>query len=154
MRAGTENVPASVGFGMAAELAKNELEQRAEHTRILRDSLETSLSAFEGVEIFSQKSERLPNTLQFGTHGFDGETLLMQLDRRGFAVSSGSACTSGKSEPSHVLQAMAVEAELATSAVRVSFGRDNVMADVDAFVKAFAEIMEMKNSAVMMAANV
>ena len=154
LRAGTENVPAIVGFGMAAELAKNELEQRADHVRVLRDTLESKLLAFEGVEIFSQNSGRLPNTLQFGTRGFDGETLLMQFDRRGFAVSSGSACTSGKTEPSHVLKAMAIPAELATSSVRVSFGRNNVMADVDAFVSAYAEIMEMKNSAVMMAANI
>lgn len=154
LRAGTENVPAIVGFGMAAELAKTELHQRADHLRLLRDTLEHKLLAFEGVEIFSQNSERLSNTLQFGTHGFDGETLLMQFDRRGFAISSGSACTSGKAEPSHVLKAMAVSTQLATSAVRVSFGIDNVMADVDAFVKAYAEILEMRNSAVMMAANV
>lgn len=154
LRAGTENVPAIVGFGMAAELAKHDLNQRASHVRLLRDTLENKLLAFEGVEIFAQNSERLPNTLQFGTHGFDGETLLMQFDRRGFAVSSGSACTSGKAEPSHVLKAMAVPAELATSAVRVSFGKDNVMADVEAFVNAFAEILEMRNSAVMMAANI
>ena len=154
LRAGTENVPAIAGFGMAAELAKSELSQRADHVRILRDALESKLQAIEGVEIFSQNSERLPNTLQFGTRGFDGETLLMQLDRRGFAVSSGSACTSGKAEPSHVLKAMGIPDELATSAVRVSFGKDNVMADVDAFVNALTEIFEMKNSAVMMAANV
>lgn len=154
LRAGTENVPAIVGFGMAAELAKAELAQRENHVRLLRDALESRLLAFTGVEIFSQNSERLPNTLQFGTRGFDGETLLMQLDRKGFAVSSGSACTSGKTEPSHVLKAMAVPTELALSAIRVSFGINNVMADVDAFVKAFAEIMKMKNSAVMMAATV
>jgi cysteine desulfurase len=154
LRAGTENVPAIAGFGMAAELAKTELTERADHVRALRDALENKLQAFNDVEIFSQNSNRLPNTLQFGTHGFDGETLLMQFDRRGFAVSSGSACTSGKTEPSHVLKAMAVPTELAVSAVRVSFGKDNVMADVDAFVNAYAEILEMKNSAVMMAANV
>ena len=154
LRAGTENVPAIVGFGAAAELAKNELQHRAKHVCLLRDELENKLKAFDGIEIFSQNSERLPNTLQFGTHGFDGETLLMQLDRRGFAISSGSACTSGKAEPSHVLKAMGVPDELATSAVRVSFGKGNVTADVDAFVNAFAEILEMRNSAVMMAANV
>lgn len=152
LRAGTENVPAIAGFGMAAELAKRELDQRADHVRRLRDTLENKLLAFEEVEIFSQNSERLPNTLQFGTHGFDGEALLMQFDRQGFAVSSGSACTSGKTGPSHVLKAMAVPAELAASAVRVSFGKENVMADVDAFVNAFVKILEMKNSAVMMAA--
>lgn len=154
LRAGTENVPAIVGFGVAAELAKNELEQRADHVRTLCDILQNRLAVFEDVQIFSEKISRLPNTLQFGVHGFDGETLLMQFDRHGIAVSSGSACTSGKTEPSHVLRAMHVPTDLATSAVRVSFGKDNTMADVDAFVDAFAKIIEMKNSTLMMAATV
>jgi cysteine desulfurase len=77
----------------------------------------------------------------------------MELDRRGFAVSSGSACTSGKSEPSHVLKAMAVPNELATSAIRVSLGRNNSMDEVNRFVEAMAGITEMKASSVMQAAN-
>jgi cysteine desulfurase len=154
LRAGTENVPAIVGFGVAAELAKSELEQRADHVRTLRDVLQNRLAVFEDVRIFSENSRRLPNTLQFGVYGFDGETLLMQFDRHGIAVSSGSACTSGKTEPSHVLRAMHVPTDLATSAVRVSFGKDNTMADVNAFVDAFAKIIEMKKSTLMMAATV
>jgi len=154
LRAGTENVPAIVGFGMAAELAKSELSERMNHVRVLRDELESRLLSCDDVEIFAHNSQRLPNTLQFGVSGFDGETLLMQLDRRGIAVSSGSACTSGKTEPSHVLKAMGVPADMATSAIRVSFGKANSLADVDAFMQAFAEIMKMKRSSVMMAATV
>ena len=153
LRAGTENVPAIVGFGMAAELAAQELSERADHVSILRDTLEKELTKFAAVKVFSQESKRLPNTLQFGVQGFDGETLLMELDRRGFAVSSGSACTSGKTEPSHVLKAMAVPRDLATSAIRVSFGRANTMTEVEQFIEAMQQILGIKNSAVMMAAN-
>ena len=81
------------------------------------------------------------------------QNLLMELDRRGFAVSSGSACTSGKTEASHVLKAMAVPNELAISSIRVSLGRSNTLQEVDAFIEAFKQIIEIKNSSVMMAAN-
>jgi cysteine desulfurase len=105
------------------------------------------------ITVFAQHARRIANTLQFGVHGFDGETLLMELDRRGFAVSSGSACTSGKTEPSHVLKAMAVPDDLATSAIRVSLGRTNTMAEIDLFVEAVQQIIGIQNSAVMMSAN-
>ena len=154
LRAGTENVAAIVGFGKAAELAKQELAQRAQHTRELRDALQQRLQQLERVAVFAADASRLPNTLQFGVRGFDGETLLMQLDRKGFAVSSGSACTSGKTEASHVLKAMQVDNELALSAIRVSFGQDNTMQDVDAFVSALTSITEMTTTAVMHAAQV
>ncbi len=154
LRAGTENVAAIVGFGKAAELAQQELTQRAQHTRELRDALQQRLQQMERVEVFAADAPRLPNTLQFGVRGFDGETLLMQLDRKGFAVSSGSACTSGKTEASHVLKAMRVDNELALSAIRVSFGQNNTMQDVDAFVSALTSITEMTTTAVMHAAQV
>ncbi len=154
-RAGTENTPAIVGFGIAAELAQAELVQRAEHALFLRSRLEALLSRIPAVTVFAQHSNRLPNTVQFGVSGFDGETLLMQLDRAGFAISSGSACTSGKTEPSHVLSAMGVGDELALAAVRVGFGRGNTGADVDAFAQALSGIIErMGNSAVMTAATI
>ena len=155
LRAGTENVPAIAGFGAAALLAKKELHERAAHTLKLRQAFEAGLSQIPSVSVFAQHAARLPNTVQFGVQGFDGETLLMQLDRMGFAVSSGSACTSGKTEPSHVLKAMGVPAELALSAVRVSFGRDNTAADVERLLQALGEIINtMSKSAVMMAAHV
>lgn len=155
LRAGTENVPAIAGFGAAAELARKELSTRATHALELRKALEQGLSQLTSVTVFALNAERLPNTVQFGLKGFDGETLLMQLDRSGIAVSSGSACTSGKTEPSHVLKAMKVPDELALSSVRVSFGKDNTIADVQKLLQALSEISErMKQSAVMMAANV
>ena len=155
LRAGTENVPAIVGFGKAAELAKSELQTRGLHVRTLRDALEQGLKKFSAVSIFAQSAERLPNTVQFGVAGFDGETLLMQLDRKAIAVSSGSACTSGKMEPSHVLKAMKVPDELARSAIRVSFGKNNTMSDVETLLSALNDIIDVnRHSTVMMAASV
>ncbi len=155
LRAGTENVPAIVGFGKAAEMAAAELQQRSQHTRNLRDALEKGLKQIDAVSIFAEQAERLPNTVQFGVAGYDGETLLMQLDRKAIAVSSGSACTSGKTEPSHVLTAMKVPDALAHSAIRVSFGKTNTMSDVDTLLKVLNDIIETnKSSSVMAAANV
>ena len=155
LRAGTENVPAIVGFGRAAELAIAEMQENAQHVHVLRDALENGLKDFSGASVFSEQAERLPNTVQFGVNGFDGETLLMQLDRKAIAVSSGSACTSGKTEPSHVLKAMNVPDALANSAIRVSFGKNNTMSDVDALLAALHDIIEVnQQSAVMMAATV
>ncbi len=155
LRAGTENVPAIVGFGKAAELAKADLQSRSLHARALRDALELGLKKMPAVSIFAESAERLPNTVQFGVAGFDGETLLMQLDRKVIAVSSGSACTSGKTEPSHVLKAMKIPDTLALSAIRVSFGKNNTMLDVDALLTALHDIVEInQQSAVMMAASV
>ncbi|MFP5305334.1 MAG: cysteine desulfurase family protein [Gammaproteobacteria bacterium] len=136
LRGGTENVAAIVGFGAAAELAVQELDARAAHVRALRDRLQAGVQALAGVRVFGAAAERLPNTLQFALEGYDGEALLMQLDRKGYGVSSGSACASGKGEPSHVLLAMGVPREIARGAVRVSLGRDNSEADVDGFLAA------------------
>lgn len=155
LRAGTENVPAIVGFGKAAELAKSSLSSTSIQLRELRDALEKGLKKISAVSIFAEKADRLPNTVQFGVEGFSGETLLMQLDRKGIAVSSGSACTSGKTEASHVLKAMKVADVLANSAIRVSFGKANTLADVDALLTALNDIIEInRHSTVMMAANV
>lgn len=141
LRAGTPNVAAIVGFGMAAELAREELSQRSAHMRILRERLETGLHALPEVCIFAEQTERLPNTVQFGVHDCHGETLLLQLDRLGFAVSSGSACHSDVHEPSHVLRAMQVDAELALTAIRVSIGKDTQEKDIDRFVTALDVIV-------------
>jgi len=141
LRGGTENLAGVVGFGKAAELAKAELAQRASHSRGLRDALETEVRKFPGARIFSGGAERLPNTLQFGLEGIDGEWLVMELDRRGIAVSSGSACHSGSGEPSHVLTAMGLEPALAKGALRVSFGLGNGEADVAAAAKALQDIV-------------
>ncbi len=134
LRAGTENVAAIVGFGKAAELAKAELAQRTEQLLALRKQLEEGLTTIPGLIIFAQETDRLPNTVQFGIPEIDGEMLLMKLDQKGIAVSSGSACASGGSIPSPVLVAMGIEAGLAKSAIRISLGLANTKAEIFEFI--------------------
>ncbi len=135
LRGGTENVAALVGFGAAAELAQQELTTRMAQMRALRDELEGQLAGIKDVVIFAREAQRLPNTLQLAVAGLDGETLLMQLDRDGIAVSSGSACASGSTEPSHVLMAMGVDRELARAAVRISLGKGTQASHLQALVE-------------------
>ncbi|MCL2524095.1 MAG: cysteine desulfurase [Betaproteobacteria bacterium] len=135
LRSGTENVPAIVGFGVAAELAAQNLGERAERLRALRQRLEAGLTAL-GAKIFAAAAERLPNTSYFAFPNIDGETLVGKLDREGFAVASGAACSSADPEPSHVLRAMGVAPELARGAVRVSLGAGNDAGEIDRFINA------------------
>ena len=135
LRSGTENVPAIVGFGMACEIAMQDIELKAARLRALRDELETGLFA-QGATIFSQAAERLPNTTYFALGDIDGDTLVGKLDRAGFAVASGAACSSANPAPSHVLLAMKVAPELARGAVRVSLGADTTGAQVRGFLAA------------------
>ena len=141
LRGGTENLAGVVGFGRAAELARAELPQRAAAARALRDRLETNIKTLPRLTIFAAGVERLPNTVQFGIAGLDGEWLVMELDKRGIAVSSGSACHSGSGKPSHVLTAMGLDAATAKGALRVSFGAGNTTADVDALCAALKDIV-------------
>lgn len=140
LRAGTENLASIVGFGAAAALAIAEREARSAHCLQLRQSFEEGLSQWGDIPVFSAGSERLPNTTQISVPGIDGETLLMLLDQRGVAVSSGSACHAGSGEPSHVLLAMGVDHYVARGAIRISFGKDNSQADVGACLRAISEI--------------
>lgn len=145
LRGGTENVAAIVGFGVAAELAAQELAERSMRTMTLRERLEAGLKDIPGIEIFGAGAPlRLANTLQFALHGYDGEALLMQLDRKGIAVSSGSACASGKGEPSHVLIGMGITPEIAKGAIRVSFGKDNTEGEVDKFLATLREVAQSR----------
>jgi len=141
LRAGTENVAAIVGFGKAAEIAQAELQQRSQRMLHLRGLLQAGLQEIPGVVVFSGDAQRLPNTLQFGCQGQDGEMLLMQLDQLGFAVSSGSACSSGGGRPSPVLTAMGVERSLARSAVRISLGAENTETQVHKFIQALKSLL-------------
>jgi cysteine desulfurase len=144
LRSGTENVAAIVGFGLACELASRELEQRTTATRAMRDQLEQGLANL-GAVIFGNAAERLPNTSFFAFPDIEGETLVVALDRKGFAVASGSACSSDSTEPSHVLLAMDVEKDLARGAVRVSLGKDNTPAQIEAFLAALeGELLRLK----------
>lgn len=143
-RGGTENLAGIVGFGAAAELARRELDARMRHAGALRARLEAGLRGIPGLRIFSAAAERLCNTMQFAVTGLEGEWLVMQFDKRGIAVSSGSACHSGSGKPSHVLLAMGVEPALARGALRVSFGQDNTEADVDALLAALHQILKSR----------
>lgn len=146
-RSGTENLAGIVGFGMAAELAANELKSRQQHLLPLRQSLEQQLKQLlPEVIILGEQAERLPNTVFFAQAGIDGASLLMNLDQQGFAVASGSACGSDSADPSHVLKAMGVPTELAHGAIRVSLGRDNCQSEIDAFIKALGEQVRMLQS--------
>jgi cysteine desulfurase len=132
-RAGTENVPAIIGFGKAAELAAKEFAQRTDYLYVLKKLLEERLN---------QLAQRLPNTVQFGYSGIDGEMLLMQLDQKGIAVSSGSACASGGGKPSAVLSAMGLPEELAKSAIRISLGKDNTETEIIQFTDLLASLLK------------
>jgi cysteine desulfurase len=136
LRSGTYNVAAIVGFGKAAELAAAEWKTRHEIVSRLRDQLEAGLALMPEVTVFAQAVPRLPNTTLFALRGIASETLLMNLDKLGFAVSSGSACSSGKGEPSHVLQAMPIARGLLDSVVRVSLGHENQAHEISAFLSA------------------
>jgi cysteine desulfurase len=135
LRSGTENVAAIVGFGVACELAAARLAEVAPRLLALREQLESGLVVL-GATLFGRGAERLPNTSYFAFPDIDGETLVGHLDRAGYALASGAACSSANPEPSHVLRAMGVEAELARGAVRVSLGAGNSAAEVDGFLAA------------------
>lgn len=139
-RAGTHNVPAIAGFGQACELARETLARSAEISA-LRDQVETTVAA-AGAKIWGAGQERLPGTLCLSAPGFSGETQLMAMDLAGIAVSSGSACSSGKSKPSHVLAAMGASESEATSSIRVSLGWNSTQDDADAFCAAWVPAYE------------
>jgi cysteine desulfurase len=141
MRSGTENVPAIVGFGVACELAKSREVEIADHVHKLRDHLEQGLIEM-GAEIFGRGAGRIPNTCYFALPDIEGDTLVVRLDKAGFAVASGAACSSVEPGQSHVLEAMDVAPMLARCAVRVSLGRNNTLAQVDDFLKATRHIAE------------
>lgn len=143
LRGGTENVAGIVGFGMAAELAGRELGERDAHSMQLRFHMEQRLRReMPEIAIVAEQAERLANTVMLLVPGIEGETLLMQLDQEAIAVSSGSACSAANAEPSHVLAAMGLVGETMRSAIRVSFGRDNTLGDVDALVKALSGLLK------------
>ncbi len=142
LRAGTENLPGIVGFGAAAEILQAELNPRIEYSFRLRRYAEQALQKIPEVVVFAQRAIRLPNTIFFAVQGIEGATLLMSLDRDGIAVSSGSACASGSGEPSHVLRAMGVEDGLAYGAVRVSFGSENTVEEVDLLISSLQRQIE------------
>jgi cysteine desulfurase len=141
-RAGTENVAGIVGFGVAAELAAADL-AKAGAIVMLRDELEKGASAVApDAIVLSARVDRLPNTTCIAVPDAKAETLVIGLDLAGIAVSSGSACSSGKVEASHVLSAMGVPEELAQGAIRVSLGFATRRDDIERFLRAFDELIK------------
>lgn len=140
LRSGTENVPAIVGFGAACELAQARLTETAQHVARLRDQLEAGLTGM-GATIFGSRAARIPNTCYFALPDIEGDTLVVKLDKAGFAVAAGAACSSVNPGQSHVLAAMQIDPMLARCAVRVSLGRDNTLQQVDDFLRATQRIV-------------
>ena len=136
-RAGTENVPAIVGLGQAAELSIQHLNEEQTRVRAMRDRLEQGLlKNVDRALLMGDPDARLPNTCNIAFEFIEGEAILLLLNRAGIAASSGSACTSGSLEPSHVLRAMNVPYTAAHGAIRFSFSRDNEESDVDRILEA------------------
>ncbi|NJC87096.1 MAG: cysteine desulfurase NifS [Desulfuromonas sp.] len=142
-RAGTHNVAAIVGLGKACELAMAERESTCARVKELRDRLERGIFArVPQVKLNGHPAERLANTLNVSFAWIEGESLLLNLDMKGIAASSGSACTSGSLEPSHVLGAMCVEVTLAHSSTRFSLGPDTTVEDVDYVLEVLPPIVQ------------
>ncbi len=142
-RAGTENIPAIVGLGKAAELAKNDMGSRVKHLSRLRDRLLAELPAQIGHTVVTGHPEhRLPGNASFCVEFIEGESMLMLLNSQGVAVTSGSACTSKALKASHVLIAMGLSHELAQGSVLFTFGIDNTEEDVDYVLEVMPPIVE------------
>jgi cysteine desulfurase len=141
-RAGTENVAGIAAFGAAVRAAMAVLEGDAARLRALRDRLEAGLKQTPDMIVFSEDVPRLPNTTLFTVPGLKAETAVIGFDLGGIAVSSGSACSSGKVQPSHVLAAMRVGGELAQGAVRLSLGWSTTEADIDLALQAWRTLAD------------
>lgn len=149
-RGGTENVAEIVGLGKASELAKNNLKQHQEHLKTLRDYYIKNIEEkLPDAKLNGPRENRLPGNANFSFPGINGEELLIHLDERGICASAGSACTTGTTNPSHVLVAIGLDKNLSKGALRVSFGDENTLEDVDFLVNSLVEIinqMKEKNN--------
>lgn len=143
LRSGTENVPGIVGLGVALALAAEQLAEVRPRLESLRDRLAAGvLERIPEVTYLGHPTQRLPGNVAFSVRYVEGESMLLQLDAKGFMVSSGSACASGSLEPSHVVLALGLRAEDAHGSMRISLGRENREEEVDAFLEAFPPIVD------------
>ena len=141
-RAGTDNVPAMVGLGKAAEIAGEKIDEENSRVRALRDRFEKALLAeLEDVLVNGARDERLPNTSNLAFTGVHAQAILLKLDQEGICCSLGSSCTTGSVQPSHVLRAMHFSNERARSSLRFSFGRFNTEAEVDRVLEVLPRIV-------------
>lgn len=145
IRSGTENVPAIAGLGLAAKLAKDELVSRRHKMQTLQARLEQSLPP--AAKIIGEGAKRLPNTSLVVVSGFVAETQVIAFDLKGIALSAGSACSSGKTKASHVLKAMNIPEDEASTAIRISLSHHNTEEEIDTFIDAFKNIYKLRNVA-------
>ncbi len=141
-RPGTENMPGIVGFGKAAEIVGQELESEMKRLTALRDKLTKGIEEnISDIRINGHRTKRLPGNVNISFRYIEGESLLLSLDMKGVAASSGSACTSGSLDPSHVLLAIGLSHEIAHGSLRMTLGRDNTEEDIDYVLKVLPEIV-------------
>jgi len=142
-RAGTENVAGIAGIGMAAEIAHKEMKTEEKHVRHLRDKLEKGiLHRIECSRVNGDPEHRMFNTTNISLEAVEGEGLIIGLDMQGICVSSGSACASGQTEPSHVLKAIGVPIELAKGSIRFSLGRENTDEEIEKVLEVLPKVVE------------
>jgi cysteine desulfurase len=142
MRPGTENLSGIVGLGRAIELATTDIEKRSKNLAALRDRLIRGLLEIKDVRLNGHPLKRLPGNVNVSVLYVEGESLLLDLDLKGVAASSGSACTSGSLDPSHVLMAIGLDHQTAQGSLRLSLGKGNTAEEVDYTVKSLREIVE------------
>ena len=145
-RAGTENVPSIVGFGVAMEKASQNIEQRAEYVKKLRDRFIDGALKIERSRLNGDRENRLPGNVNVCFEGIEGESLLLMLDLCGICASSGSACTSGSLDPSHVLLALGLKHEIAHGSLRITINENNTEEDIDYILKKLPPIIERLRS--------
>lgn len=145
LRSGTENVAAITGFGAACELAAGRMQQFAQRQEAMRARLERGLDEM-GAVVFGEEAPRVANTSYFAFTGITGETLVIELDKAGYAVAPGAACSSANPEPSVTLLAMGIDPERARGAVRFSLGAGNTMPQIDEFLKALKAVVSRLKS--------
>lgn len=147
MRAGTENVLGIVGLGKAAEIANRDMEKKMAHVQLLRENLIAGIQGkISDCKLNGHPEMRLPGNANFCFSYIEGESLLLNLDIKGIAVSTGSACASGSLDPSHVLLAMGLSHEAAQGSLRITLGRDNTQEDVDYCLEILPQIVERLRS--------
>lgn len=152
-RAGTEDVAGAVGMGVAFEMAVAEREPTAKRVRRLRDRLRSALLAEDGVELTGHPRERLPNLLSVVVGEADGAAMVVKLDLKGIAASVGSACTTGSTEPSHVLTAMGYPDDEARGSLRLSLGRTTTDAEIDEAIEVVPTIVAASRTAAVVLAS-
>ena len=140
-RAGTENIPAILGMAAALQEACDHMEENTQHCKALRDRLIAGLSQIPHSVLNGDPVHRLPSNVHFCFEGIEGESLLLLLDQKGICASSGSACTSGSLDPSHVLLAIGRPHEIAHDSLRLSLGEENTMAEVEYMLEAIPEVV-------------